>query len=96
MQVIWSTEATNSFYNNRNYLLQNWNHQIAQHFTEKALHTINLLTKNPYLGKYKIDLKCNVILISKQISLHYEIDNSCIILLFFWDNRKNLKKSNSY
>jgi plasmid stabilization system protein ParE len=68
--------------------VHNWNLEIAEKFVKSALHTVDLLTKNPYLGKYKTDLKCNEILISKHISLHYQIINDCIVLLFFWDNRQ--------
>ena len=88
MKIIWTAEAKYTFYNNKNYLLHHWNHETAKKFVENTLHTIDLLIQNPYLGKYKMDLKCNVVLISKQISLHYEIHNDSIVLIIFWDNRQ--------
>jgi len=88
MKIIWSAEAKYTFYSNRNYLLHHWNHETAKKFIENTIHTINLLIQNPYLGKYKMDLKCNVVLISKQISLYYEIHNDSIVLIIFWDNRQ--------
>lgn len=94
MNIIWSAEAKYTFYNNRNYLLHNWSVVTAQKFVENTLHTLNLLIKNPYLGKYKMDLKCHVVLISKHISLHYQINNDCIVLIIFWDNRKKPQNQN--
>jgi plasmid stabilization system protein ParE len=89
MKTIWTAEAKYTFYNNRNYLLHKWSYETSRKFVENALHTINLLIKNPNLGKYNMALKCNVVLISKHISLHYEISNDCIVLIIFWDNRQN-------
>lgn len=89
MKIIWTAEAKYTFYKNRNYLLHNWSYEISLKFVENTLRTISLITQNPHLGKYKMDLKCNVVLISKHISLHYEISNDSIVLIIFWDNRQN-------
>lgn len=70
MKIIWSAEAKYTFYKNRAYLSHHWNPETAKKFAENTIHTINLLIRNPYLGKYKMDLKCNVVLISRHISLH--------------------------
>lgn len=91
MEIIWSDNATYTFYNNRSYLLHYWNSEVAQKFVDNSLHTISLIKQNPHLGKYIEDLECNEILVSKHISLLYEINEDLIILLTFWDNHKKNK-----
>ncbi|WP_264535858.1 type II toxin-antitoxin system RelE/ParE family toxin [Flavobacterium sp. N1736] len=88
MKIIWSKEAKNAFYNNQGYLEQNWNSVIAQKFVAEVVHTINLIKNNPHLGKYKIDLRCNEIVISKHTSLYYEIRNDSIFIFNLQDNRQ--------
>lgn len=95
MKIIWTDEAKYTFYKNRNYLLHNWSYETSLKFVKNTLHTINLLIKNPQLGKYKMDLRCNVVVISKHISLHYEISNDCLVLIIFWDNRQKPKNQHS-
>lgn len=88
MKIVWSVRANYTFYNMRNYLLQYRNYEIAQKFTEEVLHILDLISINPHLGKFKPDLECNEIVISKYISLYYIINHDFIHLIKFYDNRQ--------
>ena len=88
MQIVWSSRATYTFYATRNYLLQFRSDKIAQRFVNEALQLINLIKVNPYLGKFRHDLECNEIVITRNISLYYIINRDFIHLIEFHDNRQ--------
>lgn len=88
MKIIWSKKAEYNFDNIQNYLEQFWSLQIAQKFIKDVLHIITLLQNNPMLGKYDPKLKCRSIIISKNVTLHYEITEGCIELISLYNTRQ--------
>ncbi|RKR09999.1 plasmid stabilization system protein ParE [Flavobacterium sp. 90] len=88
MRIVWSSQANYTFYRTRNYLLQYRNNEIAQKFANEVLRIIDLISINPYLGKFRPDLECNEIIISKYTSLYYIINPNFIHLIRFYDNRQ--------
>lgn len=88
MKIVWSARANYTFYNTRNYLLQYRSNEIAQKFANEVLHILDLIAINPHLGKFRRDLECNEILISKYTSLYYIINQDFIHLIRFYDNRQ--------
>lgn len=88
MKIVWSKKAKYNFHTIQNYIEQYWTPLIAKKFVNDVLHIINLLEKNPQLGKYRKDLECREILISKQVTLYYEIEDDSIQLIAFWHNRQ--------
>jgi plasmid stabilization system protein ParE len=93
MEIIWTAKAKQTFYSNVSYLENYWTAEIADNFIKESLRVIEIIKKNPHIGRYDEDYQCNVILIVKQISLFYEVEKTNIILLNFWDNRqKPIKK----
>lgn len=96
MEIIWTQKARFTFFDNIKYLEHYWNDAIAEDFENETLRVLDIVQKNPHIGRYDEDFGCNVILIVKQISLLYEIINNEIVLLTFWDNRqKPIKRLNS-
>ena len=73
MKIVWSARANYTFYNIRNYLLQYRSNEIAQKFANEVLHILDLIAINPHLGKFRRDLECNEILISKYTSLYLSL-----------------------
>lgn len=88
MKVVWSKQAYYTFHTTRNYLIQKWNDEIAKRFVNEVIHVIALISDNPQLGKTRKDLQCNVILISKHITLYYVIKKDFIHLIRFSNNRQ--------
>jgi plasmid stabilization system protein ParE len=88
MKIIWSKKAKYNFYTIRNYLEHYWSPLIAEKFINDVLHINILLEKNPHLGKYRADLDCREILISKHITLYYQTNENNIRLIAFWNNRQ--------
>ncbi|MFD2942597.1 type II toxin-antitoxin system RelE/ParE family toxin [Flavobacterium notoginsengisoli] len=88
MKIIWSTNANYTFYKTRDYLIHYRNNEIAKKFANEVLKILDLISKNPSLGKFRDDLECNEILISKHTSLYYIINKNFILLIRFHDNRQ--------
>jgi plasmid stabilization system protein ParE len=95
MKIIWSTKAKYTFYNTQRYLEQNWNSEVAKKFVTEIVHTINSISKDPHLGKYKINLQCHEIMVSKHTSLYYETKSDYIFIFTLRDHRqKSIQFSN--
>ncbi|SFD75536.1 type II toxin-antitoxin system RelE/ParE family toxin [Flavobacterium phragmitis] len=92
MNVIWSPQAKQDFWNNIDYLEAEWSEKVAQNFIEKVNTTITLL-KNDNVLFLKTNYK-NVykIVITKHISLYYRIENTNLELLRFWNTFQDTKK----
>lgn len=88
MKIVWSAKSNYTFYSTRNYLIQYRNTEIAQKFVNEVLRIIDLISKNPHLGKFRNDLECNEILVWKHISLYYIINENFIHLIRFYDTRQ--------
>ena len=88
MEIVWSKKAKYNFYTIRIYLEQFWNTKVTDKFTSDVINVLNLLAKNPWLGKYNEELQCREILITKRIKLYYEINEKHIILIALSNNRQ--------
>jgi hypothetical protein len=75
------------------YLEHHWNPEVANHFENETVRVVNIVQRNPYIGRYDEYFRCNLILVVKQISLLYDIKNNQVILLTFWNNyQKPIKR----
>ncbi|WP_294958020.1 type II toxin-antitoxin system RelE/ParE family toxin [uncultured Flavobacterium sp.] len=92
MNVIWAPQAKQDFWNNIDYLEAEWSEKVALSFIEKVNTTIALL-KNDNVLFLKTNYK-NVykIVITKQISLYYRIENTNLELLRFWNTFQDTNK----
>jgi len=88
MKIIWSKKAEYNFDNIENYLKEFWPPAAADNFIKEVLHTITLLQSNPLLGKHNPKLKCRSIIISRNVTLYYEVTESNIELLSFFNNKQ--------
>jgi plasmid stabilization system protein ParE len=94
MEIVWTKKGRNSFEKNVDYLLIYWNDKIAIRFINETNRTLHIISKNPYIGRYK-DFGCNIFLVVEQIYLFYEVINDTIVIQNFWDNRqKPIRKLN--
>jgi len=90
-KVVWTLEASESLDQIVCYLEQNWSEKEIVTFIQKANRVILLISKQPHL--FNISEKRNIrkAFISRNNSLFYKTDetNQRIILISFWDNRRN-------
>ena len=90
--VRWNNLARLDYYENIDYLLQNWSDKEAQIFIDKVFEIESILVKGnvEFQNTNRIGIKRCVI--NKHISLFYRIINKKNIeLLRFWNNKRNLK-----
>src|SRR5687768_16802555 len=93
MKVIWSPEAEVTFSQNISYLEENWSYAVIQNFFQRTEEAIALIAKTPpafpVVNKRKRIHKCVLV---KQISLYYQITETHVFLITFWNNYQDPKK----
>lgn len=92
MKIIWSPLAKIDYWKNIEYLENEWSPKEVISFIKEVEYNIDLLQKNNiffvktgYKNVYKL-------IIVKQVSLFYRIDDNRIELLRFWNNYQDLSK----
>lgn len=90
----WPPEAEKTFFDIVSYLENNWTEKEVQKFVRKSHEIINNIHQFPKMFPPVGNEGVRKAVISKQNSLFYITDEKqgVIILLTFWDNRKNPQK----
>ena len=70
----------------------NWNHKVATDFYEELIWHIDLLKKQPFIGKSNSYNDAKSLLITKHNRLVYKISGNKIIILDLIDTRMKPKK----
>jgi plasmid stabilization system protein ParE len=88
LAVFWSDEATETFDNIVSFIEHKWSEKQAAIFVKHTQKILLLISDQPYMYKSSISNDVRDAVISSQTSMFYEIHDSYIIILFFWDNRQ--------
>jgi hypothetical protein len=90
MKIEWTLASKNDYWQNIEYLENHWSEKEVLNFINEIDYSLNLLTKgnmiftkSDYLNVYKM-------VIIKQITIYYSIENETIYLLRFWNNYQDL------
>jgi hypothetical protein len=90
MKIEWTLASKNDYWQNIEYLENHWSEKEVLNFINEIDYSLNLLTKgniiftkSDYLNVYKM-------VIIKQITIYYSIENESIYLLRFWNNYQDL------
>lgn len=90
MKIEWTLASKNDYWQNIEYLENHWSDKEVLNFINEIDYSINLLakgnltfTKSDYINVYKM-------VIIKQITIYYSIENETIYLLRFWNNYQDL------
>lgn len=94
-QVRWTKKALYSFADTLKY----WNiHNSSEKYSKKLRIEVEkkekLLSQNPHLGSQSEIDGVKYVLIDKNFSLYYRINDKVVEVLAFWDNRRNPKNLN--
>ncbi|OAQ39658.1 hypothetical protein A5893_08725 [Pedobacter psychrophilus] len=92
-EIIWSPESKEDLSNLLDYLISEWNLNIAEDFVQDLNYHINKIQNNPKL--YPIIYKNNGIrqcVITKHNSLLYNMMDKDIFILRVFDTRQNPNK----
>ncbi|MBK8806438.1 MAG: type II toxin-antitoxin system RelE/ParE family toxin [Bacteroidales bacterium] len=95
MKIFWSVKAQEEYGKVLEYLEEHWSIQEVERFIKKTESVLNAIQEQPlmYVKSTKKKNVCKA-LITKHNSFFYYIKplKKEIILLSFWDNRKNPRK----
>jgi hypothetical protein len=90
MKIEWTLASKNDYWQNIEYLENHWSEKEVLNFINEIDYSLNLLakgnvtfTKSDYINVYKM-------VIIKQITIYYSIENETIYLLRFWNNYQDL------
>ena len=87
--IIWQPEAKSDYTRTIDYLLENWSRKQAQDFVERVGSILELLRRTPFMAAESDYKHVRKLVIRKQISLYYLVENDKIFVLRFWDNRQD-------
>lgn len=90
MKIEWTLASKNDYWKNIEYLENRWSEKEVLNFIEEVEFSLGLLSKDNVIFM-KSDYK-NVykMVVMKQITLYYAIENKTIYLLRFWNNYQDL------
>ncbi|MEA3449168.1 MAG: type II toxin-antitoxin system RelE/ParE family toxin [Bacteroidota bacterium] len=93
LEIEWSNKADKKFDKILDYLLDNWGENATKVFVKKGYDFLDILVEFPQIGSiehYEKGIRGFTIL--KQINVFYKLRGNKIILLDFFDNRKDPAK----
>ncbi len=88
LAIAWSDEATETFDSIVLFIEIKWNEKQAGIFVKHTQKILSLIANQPYMYKASINNNVRQAIISPQTSMYYEIHDTYITILFFWDNRQ--------
>lgn len=90
MKIEWTLASKNDYWQNIEYLESRWSEKEVINFIDEIQYSLNLLAKenvlfikSEYPNVYKM-------VVMKQITLYYSVENQTIYLLRFWNNYQDL------
>ncbi len=87
--IFWTPIGIESLQEVVNFLSETWNEEIIDRFFLLIDEKIKLIQRNPEIGLKLENSQFIKIVIHKNTTLFYEIDQSVIKILLIWDNRQN-------
>lgn len=90
MKIEWTLASKNDYWQNIEYLENHWSEKEVLNFINEIDYSLNLLVKgNVLFGKSDYPKVYKMVVI-KQITIYYSIENETIYLLRFWNNYQDL------
>ena len=94
-KIVWNNKARLDFYENIDYLLENWSEKEAQNFIDEVIQVEYILSQGNVDFQETDFIGVKRLVLRKQITLFYKIVNEHQIeFLRFWNNYKDDKKLN--
>jgi plasmid stabilization system protein ParE len=86
--IYWTEEAHETFDGIVLTIDNKWGVKQAGLFVKRVQQILTLIADQPYLFKASITHDVRQAIISKQTSMFYEVKETSISILFFWNNRQ--------
>ena len=71
------------------YLIQEWSESSAEKFSDIVFEKINLIKKQPEIFEVSFHKDVRKAPITNHVTLFYQIQNTELVLLRFWNNAQN-------
>jgi plasmid stabilization system protein ParE len=92
-EIIWTTRANIRFNSIIEYLETEWGEKVTENFVVRTYAIIDLLSIYPEIGSVEHSEKMiRGFAITKHNRLFYRVTKKEIIILNFFDNRRNIKR----
>lgn len=89
-RVLWTDHALNELQSTFEYLENNWTEKAIVNLVLKLEHTVELISKNPYMFQEPIDLGgIRQAVVMKHNTMYFRISGETIEVLSFFSNRQN-------
>jgi addiction module RelE/StbE family toxin len=93
-EIRWSDNAIRDFKNVVDYLLEDWNEDIALRFIELLEHKVQHICKHPFTGlRSQNDPDIRSISITKHNRLYYKITKDLLEIVNIFDTRQHPAKN---
>jgi plasmid stabilization system protein ParE len=91
--ITWSTLAEITFAEEIEFIFEKWNQLEVDKFDDLFRENLKRISKNPLIGKQKLNEYAYSFVISKQTTLYYSFSDKemTINLILFWNNKQNPK-----
>ena len=92
-KIIHTLLAEKSYMQNISYLEESWTIKEIKQFIKKTSDVMDILkTDPPIFPKWEFNRNIRKVVLIKQITLFYEIENYNVYILLFWNNYQNPNK----
>lgn len=89
-KIYWSELAKQDYWNNIDYLIEEWSTKDASAFIKKVEDYLNVIAKNPKTFTKTNYRNTHTVPIVSQVALFYRVINKNEIeLIRFWNNKKD-------
>jgi plasmid stabilization system protein ParE len=88
LEIQWSLHSEFTYEAIYLFVLQKWGFDIAENLRLQILKTLDQISERPYIYQISPIDGVRKAVILKYTSLFYKVFDDYILLVFFWDNRK--------
>ena len=90
MKIEWTLASKDDYWKNIEYLESRWSEKEVLNFINEVDYSIELLKKGNLIFKKSNYKNVYKMVILKQVTIYYSIENETIYLLRFWNNYQDL------
>ena len=92
-KIIWNKEAKSDYFENIDFLFENWSEKEVQKFIDEVRHIEAVLKKGNVDFQEIGYRRVKRVVLRRQITLFYKINNMAEVeFLRFWNNHKDIKR----
>lgn len=91
-EIEWTPESISGFETIIEYLFNHWTEKEAEHFVVSTEIVINFISENPKMFRKTGKKNVHEALITPHNLMIYKVYSNRIVILRFWDTRKNPRK----